>query len=211
MMHLNVTGNVESIIQEIDGLRSRSIPYAVSQAINDTLFDMRKAFSDEEKAVFDKPTVFTTNLNAWDIDRATPQYAIGTISAKPAQDDYLIWQVDGGIRNAKKKAIGIPLERSDILAWHGGLTVGWKKVFADKKRYFSGIPKNHPSWAPGVYKRVKNGKVPGLKRELSWKTSVKYTKNPFNMAVVAENFVNANFNEKFARRLVQAMEYQLRK
>lgn len=231
-MYLSVKTDVEDIMKDVEGIRSRAIPYAISQAINDTLFDMRQKLSEEEASVFDKPVAFTTNLNAWEIDKATPAYAIGEIKAKPAQDAYLLWQVWGGERKAKKKAIGVPKEGGDVYAWHGGLTKGWKKVFENKQKYFSGTPKNQ-RWTDsagrvksGVWKRVvcdspggavlpgarkpKKGsdQVRGLSLVLAWKPYVTYTKNPFDFEQVASQFANNNFEENFTKRLLQAAEYQ---
>lgn len=228
-MHINISGNVESIMLEIEGIRSRSIPFAISQAINDTLFGMRQALSDEEKSVFDNPVAFTTNLSAWDIDRATPAYAIGTLRAKPAQDKYLQWQAWGGKRSAQKKAIGIPVVGGDVHAWHGGLRTDWKKVFSDKKTYFSGTPRSSGKMPSGVWKRIirdgaggsvkprarkiKKGseQVHGLQLILLWKPAVNYANPEFDFEAVAGKFVDSNFDVNFGKRLIQAMRYQLRR
>jgi hypothetical protein len=210
-MNISVETDIIRIMNDFQDLRSKSVPYAISQAINDTLFNMRTPLSEEEKSVFDKPVPFTTSVGAWEINRSSANALVGDISLRPDRESYLHLQVFGGTRVPKKKALAIPQEGGVAIASHGGLKRNWKVLLKDKGKYFSGIPKGHPNARPGVYRRLgasKSNKA-GYKLQLhvAWENAATYKKR-FYFFDLAERYVQENFSKNFERRLQASRLYQ---
>lgn len=208
-MQISIKSDIKNVLREFQDIKETSIPYAISGAINDTLFELRKVYGNEMKSVFDKPVNFTTMPGAWNVDKANKHALTGTIKLKDVQASYLEWQIDGGHRTPKKRAIPIPQEGGAAIASHGGLKRNWKGILTDKARYFSGVPKG--GGRPGVYKRLGVGKKsPGGKRirlELAWEDGADYTKR-FKFYESSYFHAHRLFVDKFRQRLLASRIYQ---
>lgn len=202
-MQVSVRTEIKSVLRDFRDLNDKDVKYAVKNAINDTLFDMRKVLGDDMRGTFDRPTRFTTAPSAWVVDKAQVSRPVGIVRLKDIQASYLHWQAYGGTRFPKKRAIPIPKEGGAAISKaHGGLKRNWRRLLDDKQRYFSGTPKG--GGRPGIYKRLGVTKAtPGGKKirlELAWEKSAKYSRR-WRYEESANRYVARTFESNFRKRL----------
>lgn len=217
-MNISVSSNIDSVVKDFDQLRAKSIPYAISNAINDVCFALRSTeLPDEISRLFDKPVSFTTSQNAWEVIKAKSGQLTGTVKMRPKQSEYMQYQVFGGEELPKKKAIPIPKE--DQIAAHGGLKRNWKSAMNNKKS-FIGKPKGKANAPSGVWvrlgkqyvKKTKNsgGKHTGaIRLKYAFEDKTHY-KVKWDIAKQASGYVSANFDLAFRTRLQEQLDYQLK-
>jgi len=225
-MNITIESNIKSVLKEFDQMLSKDIPYAIKDALNDTMFELRKEMPAEIERVFDKPTVFTKSVNAWEVEKANMQSLVGVIKLKPAQNDYLKWQVYGGTETPRKRAIPMPELKGKgklVSSTHGGLQKGWKKVFGDKQKYFSGVPKGAKEGGKmlpivGVYERVSKTKWDKKKKRhsgkimllLTWEDKLEYNKK-WDFHYFASTEFDKRFSINFRTRVQKAVDYRASK
>lgn len=140
------------------GAMRGQIPFAASQALNQTGFDVRKGLGDSTMRYFDRPTAFTRRgFLVAKGNKADPKV---TIYAAPGRD-YLATQIRGGRRDRKgyERALGdsflIPASRVRNPAGNPRRTI-FNQISGPN--YFAGTPKggNRP---PGIYQRMSRNKL----------------------------------------------------
>lgn len=210
-MQVSIRSNIKDVLRDFQDVKQQHVPMALVLAINDTLFELRQEYPKQMQAVFDKPVPFTTNPNAWQITKATRSTATGVIKLKELQASYLQWQVYGGVRSPKKRAIAIPQASGGLMAWHGGLKRDWKKALSNKKKYFSGVPKGMPNATPGIYQRLgvtkKRPSGQRIRLEVAWEKSASYSKR-WDVYESSYNYVRVHFEANFRKRLQASRLYQ---
>ncbi len=210
-MQISIRSDIKRTLKDFKDIRQKSIPYAISQAINDTLFDLRKQLPKEMKSTFDEPVSFTTAPGAWEIQKASARGALtGIIKLRRVQATYLRWPIKGGVQQPRKKSIPVAQQGGGLTARHGGLRKDWADRLKDKKRYFSGMPKG--GGRPGVYKRLGvSKKKPGghkIRLEVGWEDRSDYKQGTWDFYESSYGYVQRNFAKNFRRRLQKAREYQ---
>jgi hypothetical protein len=75
------------------------LPFATSQALNRTAFQIQQAFNYETTRYFDKPNAFTQR--AFRYTKSTKQNLEVVVGAAPLQSRYLRFGIQGGARPAK--------------------------------------------------------------------------------------------------------------
>jgi len=207
-MQVSIKSDIRAVMREFRDVKEKSIPYALAGAINDTLFDLRKIYPQEMKGVFDKPVPFTTMPSAWQIHKASRSMRTGTIRLKDVQASYLKWQVYGGLRTPRKRAIPIPQAGGSAIAAHGGLKRNWKRLL-DDPRYFSGTPKG--GGRPGIYKRLgtskKNAGGKRIRLELAWEDNAMYGKM-WRFEESTQFRVHRLFSDNLKKRMMASRIYQ---
>ena len=214
IMQISIRSDIKRTLKDFKDIRQKSIPYAISQAINDTLFDLRKELPKEMRSVFDEPVSFTTADKAWDVDKAEPKKAIGVIKLRRAQASYLKWPIRGGVQRPKGKAIPVAQKKGKLTAAHGGLIQDWSERLEDKKTYFSGTP---TGGRPGIYRRLGKRRWSKRKKEMigqkirlevGWEKRSDYKEGMWDFYESTHGYVQRNFAKNFRRRLQKAREYQ---
>lgn len=214
-MQISVESNIREVLSEFQRISHVSVQYAISYAINDTLFDLRNSLPNEIEEVFDKPVPFTTTPNAWEISKSRTQSLEGAIRMRPMQAEYMKFQVYGGTEQPKKKAIPVPSAKGSMRASHGGLKKSWKAAFGNDRRYFSGIPKQASGGGgnikpvPGLYRRYGKSKwnkrlqkhTGGyLKLQVSFETETQYGQR-WDFHAFAAGYFQTQFEDNFRRRM----------
>lgn len=87
----------------------QQLPFAASQALNDTARDIKRAWEGEIERRIDRPTPFTKRSVF--IQRSTKRNLTAVVGIKDIQAEYLRWQVRGGVQSARRKAIPIPVQQ----------------------------------------------------------------------------------------------------
>lgn len=222
MVQVSLESNIRGVLSEFERISHVSVQYAISYAINDTLFDMRRDVGNEIKSVFEHPRdPFTIAPWAWEVERAKSGALVGAIKMKPAQAAYMRYQVYGGTEmpsGGKKRAVPVPSTNGAMRADHGGLKKSWKNAFGNH-RYFSGVPKQAKVGngkvkpIPGLYRRYGKSKwnkrlqehTGGyLKLQVSWEDSTTYSKK-WDFHAYAYGFFQAQFEENFRRRMQEQL------
>lgn len=219
MVQVSVESNIREVLSEFDRISHVSVQYAISYAINDTLFELRKSLPNELEEVFDQPVAFTTSPNAWEVDKSRAQTLEGEIRMRPLQAEYMKFQVYGGTELPKKKAIPVPSAQGSMRASHGGLKKSWKNAFGNDRRYFTGIPKQSRNGSgnikpiPGLYRRYGKSKwnkrlqkhTGGyLKLQVSFESETQYSKR-WDFHAFASHYFQAQFEENFRRRMQEQL------
>jgi hypothetical protein len=102
---LKVNFDVADFVKDLTDIQLKQMPFAVSQALNDSMFDIRQAWMTQIGTVFDRPTPLT--INAVLYTKSTKDNLVAQVyirnevagGTSPAQ--YLQAEVAGGQRLAK--------------------------------------------------------------------------------------------------------------
>ena len=216
-MNISVESDIKDVLREFRTLEGVGVPYAIKEAINDTLFALREEMPGEIERVFDRPTVFTKTLSAWEVEKANTQTLVGELKMKPAQAAYMQWQVFGGTQMPKKRAIPMPELQGGgrLVSDSGGLKKSWRVVFGDKKKYFSGIPKGAKVEIGGVYQRTSKTKwdkkrkrhTGQIKLLLTWESQTRY-KEKWHFHYFASEAFRSRFPENFRKRIQSQLDFR---
>lgn len=150
-MNISINSNIGDAVKKVSALHRDIVPKATRNTVNDLAFQFREEIGREWEQTFDKPVKFTTSKSAWTVNKATVASQIASVTLKPRQAQYMQYQLRGGTRTPKNKALAKPYET--MKAKHGGFMRNWRKEFAKPHR-FTGIPKGQPYLSSGLYKRV---------------------------------------------------------
>jgi hypothetical protein len=216
-MNVSIESNIKSVLSEFRTLEGVGVPYAIKEALNDTLFELRKEMPGEIGRVFDRPTVFTKTLSAWEVEKANTKALVGALKMKPAQAAYMQWQVFGGTQTPKKRAIPMPELQGGgrLVSASGGLKKNWRVVFGDKRKYFSGIPKGAKVEIGGVYQRTVKTKWDKKKKRhtgqikllLTWESQTKY-REKWRFHYFASEAFYSRFPANFRKRIQSQLDFR---
>jgi len=215
-MRVDFRSNIREVVGWMEDFKTEQIPFAVAKALTDTAKDVAGAETLEISKVFDKPTPFTRRAVGFTPARKTNLTSV--IFLKDAQARYLISEIDGGKRDAKRfeqkfgaisgAAIAVPgagatvnqygnVSRAQILKLARDLNSS-----GEHTRLFKGTPPGS-SLPPGIYARVDNNTK--IVPVLVFAQSATY-KRRFEFSELAEQTVN----DKFLRNLSAAWDLALR-
>lgn len=105
---LDVRDNVREVLGFTARL-SRQFPFAVAKALTDTVREVARELPTELDQAFEGGAVPFTR-NAFFTERATKDRLVATIGIKDKQAEYLRYQIRGGSRSPKRKALRLPSE-----------------------------------------------------------------------------------------------------
>lgn len=105
-MNISVKADIKKATAKLRGAQRKQIPFAVAAALTQTAWDVAKEESRQLSLKLDRPTRFT--LKSFEVKKATKHHLVSTVSIKPIQANYLRYQINGGIRSPKGKAIAVP-------------------------------------------------------------------------------------------------------
>ena len=94
--------------------------FAVAKALTDTAKDVQQAMPAELEQALDRPTAYTKG--GFYVGPASKDMLTATVGIKDRQAEYLRWQVEGGSRPPKNRALRLP---GDVeLNVHGNMPAG---------------------------------------------------------------------------------------
>ena len=193
-MRVSVKSNIDEVTKWTTNVQRKQIPFATSSAINKTLFQLRKEMMKQTVKKLDRPTPFTQK--GFLVQTAKKTKLKGMLYIKQQVEEYLQYQIDGGIRSTGKN-IPIPYKPNARLNKYGNI-IGKRTGLIKKNTQFFGTVKG----IDGVWERQK--KDNRLKLIIGFtKTAAYEPKFPFY--VIADKFVAANFDKNFAEKFAQAL------
>jgi hypothetical protein len=203
-MQVDIKTNYKQLVKELDDVAKKQVPFATSNAINKTLFGLRKFMGQQTLHYMKKPTPFTkrgflvepSKYKGW-------KKLKGILYIRPEVLEYLQYLIDGGIETAKRK-IPIPYTwGGNIVLNRYGNIKGKRFGLIKNKRQFIATIKG----ISGVWERAhrrRDGTQNKPKLLIAFRASAQY-KPIFPYFKIAEGYIKYNFNKKFA----EAIEYAL--
>lgn len=193
-MRMSVRGDLKKLAKDVERKHKKQIPFAVALALTDTAKDGKAAADRALPRRLDRPTRFT--MNAIGVKGAKKSRLEAEVFVKDKQAEYLEWQIKGGVKRPKGKAIVVP--KNIRLNKHGnipGRGAGKLAKLRAKKNIFSGKVDGQP----GLYQRYKRKPASML---VAYAKKVRYgVKYPF------PRIVEGQVRKSFARNFRQAMYY----
>ena len=117
-MQIKIKDNIKQFTKGLSKVQKKQIPFATAQAINGTLFGLKKEMAKQTVKKLDRPVGFTQR--GFLIDKAKKTKQIGVIRIRPEVADYLKFQIDGGVRSGAKK-IPVPITKNKRLNKFGNI------------------------------------------------------------------------------------------
>ena len=192
-MKVNIKNNIKEATRGLSKTHKEQIPFATSNAINMTLFQLRKEMSKQTTKHLDRPTPFTQK--GFVVDKAKKTTLRGILFIKDIVASYLKFQIDGGTRSTGKN-IPIPYTPNARLNKFGNI-VGKRSGLIKKSNQYIGEVKG----INGVWERQKNGEQ---KLIIGFKRSVEYRPR-FPFYTIAANFTKNMFDRNFTKAFVRAV------
>lgn len=126
---LDIKSELPKAIRWTDTM-TKQLPFAISQALNSTGFDIRSSLKGASRQYFNTPTPFIQN--AWQVDKSTKRSLAVTIFPEAKREPYLRKNITGGQRGTK------PFEARLLAQATGAIPSGSKLVPAAIKRNAAG-------------------------------------------------------------------------
>lgn len=216
---LSVKSNIDEVLRFTDRF-NRNFPFAVASALTDAVKAAQQAMPAELEQDLEDPTLFTKT--GFYVTPARKEQLVAAIGVKDKQAEYLRYQVEGGPRQPKRKALRLPTAVE--LDAHGNVPAGLirqlvarakagKRATKSQARRFGvsqqvelfyGDPKDdRPA---GIYKRVPigNGQSRLVPLIVMPQQSARYERR-FDFEGAARREVLRTFEPALRRRWVQAL------
>ena len=193
LMRISIKNNIKEATRGLSKTHKEQIPFATSNAINMTLFQLRKEMGKQTTKHLDRPTPFTQK--GFVVDKAKKTTLKGILFIKDIVASYLKFQIDGGTRSTGKN-IAIPYKQNARLNKFGNI-VGKRSGLVKKSNQFIG----NIGGVDGVFERQKRG---GQKLIIGFKRSVEYRPR-FPFYTIAANFTKNMFDRNFSKAFVRAV------
>lgn len=187
---LNIKGDLKNITRHLNRVQKKQIPFAASLAINNTLKQVVKAERAQIVKKLDRPTPFT--VNAFKINWSKKHRLHGEVVIKPAQWNYLKYQIEGGTRI--KHNIGVPTSNAKLNKY--GNIPGRRKGLIKKKSQFM--------TSTGVFERVGGKRSRIVKKVVGFFDTVTYRKR-FHFHKIADGVARSQFKKNLRQALHRAL------
>ena len=192
-MRIDIKSNIKEVTKGMSSIQKQQIPFATANAINTTLFELKKEMAKQTVKKLDNPTPFTQR--GFLVDKAKKTKLFGLLFAKEEVAKYLHYQIEGGTRSSGKK-FAIPTSNAKLNRYgnipnkKGGVVKGKKQKILKIKGM------------TGVYETHKDRT---LKLIVAFKNSATY-KAKFPFYIIAKKFTEAKFDKNFAKALTRALK-----
>tara|TARA_R100000734_G_C3297787_1_gene88787 strand:+ start:485 stop:1075 length:591 start_codon:yes stop_codon:yes gene_type:complete len=192
-MKISVKNNIKEATKGLRKTHREQVPFATSNAINKTLFDLRKEMGKQTTKHLDRPTPFTQK--GFVVATAKKTTLKGMLFLKDVVEKYLKFQIEGGTRSTGKN-IPIPYKPNARLNKFGNI-IGKRSGLVKKSNQYIG----EVNGINGVWEKQKNGKN---KLIIAFERSVNYRKR-FPFYTIAEMFTKNVFDKNFTKAFLRAV------
>ena len=219
-MKISIKTNIAEVTKDLTRVQKKQIPFAASQTLNQLAFDLTKR---QGKGVLGKATATTfdkkrgkgstpfTQKNFF-YENSNKKNLTAWVFWDSKNADFMRFQVAGGTRFPKKKAIVVSTKHSNKrLDKYGNFMKGAiSEMLEDKAKFFSGTPKGGRSRSEGIWERYgRSTKRGGQKiRKVASYTDTASYRPLFPFGSIASNFVfsqSGGFESKFQENLRRAL------
>lgn len=186
------TRPLEAALTEVE---RNQLPFALSQALNDTANDVKRAWEATIERQLDRPTPFTRRSVF--VQRSNKRRLEAIVGIKDIQAEYLRWQVRGGTQPSRRQAIPIAVKQRRNK--YGNAPRGSLQRLLAKPNVFSGRVKGRA----GVWQRMKNKRRP-LKLLFAYHATATYQRR-LNLERPARQVTSRVIRGHVAHRLARAL------
>ncbi len=184
--------DIDGAMRWLTSLQREHIPAAQARALTETAQDAVTALQAQLPVDLDRPTPFTRG--AFGVERATKSNLAAAVFIKDVQWQYLRFQVKGGTRYPKHKAVVEPIDVP--LNQYGNMPRNYVRQLLSRKDVFVG----KVNGAAGIYQRS-GSKVKLL---VAFSPQAEY-KPRFDFKGIVHRVVKTRFRENFARAFRDAV------
>ncbi|WP_225029440.1 hypothetical protein [Xinfangfangia pollutisoli] len=207
-MEVRITANLDQLLRGLDAFAQRQLPFAAAHALNDLAGEVQGAEEAALRAGLDRPTGFTQRAIYRRAARKTQLEA--EIGIRPIQAGYLVWQIEGGRRRPKRRAIPVPV--GVVRNAHGNMPKrALARMLARPDVFIASAGSARAGHLPpGIYKRGKSKRgrgttQPPLELLVAFETSATYAAKPLDFFGLADRTVRARYRAHLERRLAEAI------
>lgn len=191
---LSVQTNIDQVTKGLNKIQRKQIPFALSNALNRTVYSI---VQEEKKAAneqFDRPVPFT--LRAFRYNKATKRTLKAEVYINKIQREYLAKQIRGGLQ--EQPVIPTPVNlRVNKYGNIPGLKNGKIRKLLARPDTFRAIIRG----VDGVWQRQKRG---GLKLLIAINRQIRYRPR-FTFYKTAERHARKEFGKEFDKALAYAL------
>lgn len=193
-LSLSVKGDIDDVLKDLTRQQKKQVPFAAAKALTLTAKGAQKAVQKVMHKQLDRPTPFTIRGVA--IIPAKKTHLTSTVFIKDIQFEYLQYQMYGGTRTPRGRALVVPAYATKLNKF-GNLTKGKIQRLLADPNHFSGVVNG----VPGIYRRFKR-KPPKL--VVMYTKSASYTRR-FHFHRTVEKNAAANFARHFDKTMREAL------
>lgn len=206
-MQISVKADIDNAMRHLNRFERKQIPFAASQALNDTAFNARKAVQVQLPRKLDRPTPWT--IRGVRVGKSTKRRLTARVYFTPDRAAYMKYQIEGGTRTPAGGTIVMPKNINQNK--YGNIPRGKVKKLLQRPDTFIGTIKG----IPGVWQRghiSKRGKFSARSKSRSSNVRLlvrfedQATYRPrFPMRKIVTGVARSNFRKNFHTRLRAAM------
>ena len=195
-MKIKVKDNSKQLAKKLTAIQKKQIPFATAQAINNTLFGLRKEMAKQTVKKLDRPVPFTQR--GFLVTKAKKTNLVGILRIRPEVESYLKFQIDGGVRKPSSKKVPVPITKNKRLNKYGNIAGKRSGLVKGSKEFIATI-----GGATGVWKENRKGQPPTLL--IKFHDSVKYSKKPFDFYKIGRGYINGTYDRQLTKALAKAL------
>jgi len=225
MIKIGVRHDLDRLTARINGWQRSQIPFATAKALTRTAQAVQREIPAALERELDRPTAFTKRGTfIVPARKGTLRAAVGF---KDRQAEYMRYQIEGGVRAPKKKALRLPGEvvlddygnlpkgtiAKLIAAAKAGkygavvkkrLGIGDRRKKAGDLALFYGQPKGHPGLPVGIWRRIPGN--PGtIVPVIVFPKQVARYRPRFRFHALVEKVVRETFPREFSAAFADAV------
>ena len=225
MIRISVKHDLDKMIAKIGSIGRDQLPFATAKALTKTAQAVQRAMPEALERALDRPTEFTKRGTFIVPARKDTLQAI--VGFKDRQAEYMQYQIEGGVRQPKKKALRLPGEvvlnefgnipkgtiARLIQAAKAGkygavvkrrLGIGDRRKGAGDLSLFYGQPAGHPTLPVGIWRRLP-GRPGRIVPVIVFPKQAAHYRPRFRFREMVERVVRAEFPQQFAVAFDEAM------
>lgn len=140
-MQISIKADIDRLTRNLNDVQRRQIPFATSRALNDVVKTIAmKSLRQKAQEVFEGGATSFTKTG-FRYEKSNKQNLMAKVFIDGARADFLRFQIAGGTRFPKNRALMIPTKHTKLTKLGNIKRSEYAKIINDRAKYFSGIPK----------------------------------------------------------------------
>lgn len=208
MPSVSVRADIKNATRKLSVAQKKQVPFAVSQALNDTAFDARKAVQVQLPRKLNKPTPWT--IRGVRVGKSSKRRLRASVYFTDDRAKYMKFQIDGGIRrNTTDGTIVMPKNIKQNK--YGNIPRGKVKKLLQRPDTFIGTIKGIPGvWQRGHISKRGNWSNHNKSHSTNIRLLVRFEDEAsyqprFPMRKIVTGVARSKFRRHFNRRLALAL------
>ena len=195
-MNISIESNARAVQKKLSLFQKKHLGRATNDAINKTLFGLRKEMIKQTDKKLDRPT--PTTKKGFVVFQSKVNKLSGKLFIKDFVAKYLRYQIDGGVRSGTPD-VAVPFTKNVKLNKFGNVPARRSGLIKKNTQFVGNI-----NGVEGIYQRMTKGKVKLLH---GFEKTVMYTPR-FPFFKIGKGYIkskfNKNLNEKIKKEIARA-------